>query len=54
MSARKSKPKPDNKEQSVRFMEKAEQVQSESALEAFEEALTKIVKKRQVVKVQGQ
>jgi len=46
MSARKSKPKPDDKEQSARFIEKAGQVQSDNAREAFDEALSKIVKKK--------
>jgi hypothetical protein len=50
MSAKKSKPKPDDKEQSTRFIETAEQVQSDNAPEAFEEALDKIVKKKRVSK----
>jgi hypothetical protein len=39
MSTKKSKPKPDDKEQSARFIETAEQVQSENAPEAFEETI---------------
>ena len=47
MSAKKSKPKSDDKEQSARFIEKAGQVQSENAQEAFEEAMNKIAKTKQ-------
>ncbi len=43
---KKSKPKPDDKEQSARFIETAGQVQSDNAQECFEEALDKIVKKK--------
>ncbi len=50
MSARKSKPKPDDKEQSVRFIETAKQIQSDDAKETFEEAIVKIVKKKRVTK----
>lgn len=46
MSAKKNKPKPDDKEQSARFVEKAEQVQTNNANEAFEEALNIIIKKK--------
>lgn len=46
MSAKKSKPKPDDKEQSARFIVTAGQVQSDNPKEAFEEALSKIVKKK--------
>ena len=46
MSAKKSKPPPDDKEQSARFIETAGQVQSENAQEAFEEAINKIAKKK--------
>ena len=45
MSTRKSKPKPDNKEQSARFIEKAEQIQSDNAKQTFEEAISKIITK---------
>lgn len=48
MSAKKSKPPPDDKEQSARFIETAGQVQTDNAQEAFEEALGKIVKKKRV------
>jgi len=47
---RKEKPKPDNKEQSARFIEAAGQVQSDNPQEAFEEALGKIVKKKNIPK----
>ena len=47
MGANKNKPKPDDKEQSARFMETAGQVQSDNAKEAFEEAISKIAKKKQ-------
>ena len=47
MSPKKSKPKADDKEQSARFIETAEQIEpKDSAQEAFEEALAKIVKKK--------
>jgi hypothetical protein len=46
MTARKSKPKPDDKEQSARFIEAAGQVQSDNPKEAFEGALDKIIKKK--------
>lgn len=45
MSTKKSKPKPDDKEQSVRFIETAGQVQSDDAQKAFEKAIGKIIKK---------
>jgi hypothetical protein len=45
MGARKSKPKPDDKEQSKRFIDKAEEIQSDDAENAFEKALKKIIKK---------
>jgi hypothetical protein len=48
MSAKKSKPKPDDKEQSARFIETAGQVQSDNAKEAFDEAMTKISQKRKI------
>ena len=47
MTLRKSKPKPDDKDQSARFIETAGQVQSDNPKEAFEDALHKIVKKKQ-------
>lgn len=50
MTPRKSKPKPDDKEQYDRFIETAGQVQSDNPKEAFEEAINKIVKKKQVKK----
>jgi len=46
MSAKNSKPKPDDNEQSARFIETAGQIQSDSAQEAFEDALGKIIKKK--------
>lgn len=46
MSAKKSKPIPDDKEQFARFIETAGHVQSDNAQGAFEEALDKIVKKK--------
>lgn len=52
MSTRKSKPKPDDKEQSARFIEKAGQVDNPDAKDAFEEAMQKIIKKKRVAKVQ--
>lgn len=42
----KKRPEPDDKEQSARFLEKAGQVQSDDATEAFEAALNKIVEKK--------
>ena len=48
MNAKKSKPKPDDKEQSTRFVEKAGQIQSDDAQEAFEEAINKIAKKKRL------
>ena len=50
MSAKKSKPKPDDKEQSVRFIETAGQIQSDNPKEAFEEAINKIAKKKKLSK----
>lgn len=46
MSAKKSKPTPDDKEQFARFIETAGQVQSDNPKKAFEDALSKIVKKK--------
>lgn len=43
---KKSKPKPDDKEQSAQFIEIAGQVQSDNPKEAFEEAMSKIIKKK--------
>lgn len=50
MSTRKKRPEPDDKEQFARFIETAEQIQSDNATEVFEEALGKIVKKKRVLK----
>lgn len=50
MTTRKKQPKRDNKEQSDRFIEKAEQIQSDNAEEAFGEAISKIAKKKRVFK----
>jgi len=50
MNAKKSKPMPDDKEQFARFIEAAERVDNPDAKEAFEEALAKIVKKKQISK----
>lgn len=48
MSAKKSKP--NDKEQSARFIEKAEQIeQKENPQEAFEDALGKIVKTKRFI-----
>jgi len=47
---RKNKPEPDDKEQFVRFIEKAKEIQRDDAQEAFNEALTNIVKKGKVIK----
>lgn len=46
MTPKKSKPKPDDQEQSARFIETAKQVQSENPQEAFEEAINKIMTKK--------
>jgi len=44
---RKKKPKPDDKEQSARFVETAGQIDlKDNPREAFEEAMDKIVKKK--------
>lgn len=51
MSARKSKPPPDDKEQSARFIETAGQVEfSENPEEAFEKALRKVMKTKPIKK----
>lgn len=47
MRSKKPKASPDDKEQSARFIEKAEQIQSENAKKAFEEAMGKIAKKKE-------
>ena len=48
MISKKSKPKPDDKEQFARFIEAAGQVQPENGQKAFEDALEKIVKKKRI------
>lgn len=50
MSAKKSKPKPNDKEQSAQFIEKAEQVQSDNAQKVFDEAISKIITKKKLTK----
>jgi len=48
---RKKKVKSDDKEQSARFIETAEQIdQKDNPKEAFEEAINKIAQKKQVIK----
>lgn len=49
--SRKKRPIPDDKEQFARFLEKAKEIQRENAQEAFEEAVTKIIKKKTKSKV---
>jgi hypothetical protein len=49
MGAKKIKPKPDDKEQSALFIETAEQIQSDNAKEAFDEAMNKIAKKKRPI-----
>ena len=51
MNSKKSKPKPDDKEESARFIETAGQIQSDNPKEAFEEAMNKIIKKKRVTKI---
>lgn len=46
MLPKKIKPKPDNKEQSARFIETAEQIQSDNPKEAFEKTMNKIAKNK--------
>lgn len=46
MSAEKSKPEPDDKEQSARFIETAKRLGADKGKEAFEKAIGKIVKKK--------
>lgn len=48
MTPRKSNPKPDNKDQFARFTEAAKQIDNPDAKEAFEEAMSKIVKKKKI------
>jgi hypothetical protein len=43
-------PKPDDKEQYARFIEAAKQIYNPDAKKAFEEAFSKIVKKKKVLK----
>ena len=50
MTPKKIKSEPNNKEQFARFIEAAKQIYNPDAKEAFEEALTKIVKKKKVSK----
>ena len=50
MTPNKGKPKPDDKEQSARFIETAGQVQSDNPQKAFEEAINKIAKKKKLSK----
>jgi hypothetical protein len=52
MSAKKSKPKPDDEEQFARFIEVAKQIENPDAKEAFEDAVNKIVKKKRIIKNQ--
>lgn len=48
----KSKPKPDNKEQSARFIEAAGQIElAKSPEEAFEEAIQKVAKMKPIKKL---
>ena len=48
--SRKKQPEPDDKEQFARFIEKAKEIQRDDAKAAFEEAISKIAKKKQVSK----
>jgi hypothetical protein len=51
---RKKKPEPDDKEQSARFIELTERIELvENPKEAFEEAFSKIVKKRSIPHREG-
>jgi hypothetical protein len=50
MTTRKSKPKPNDKEQSARFIETAKQVQSDNPNQAFEKAMDKIAKRKRSTK----
>jgi hypothetical protein len=49
MTAKRGKPKQDDKEQSARFIEAAGQVQSDNSQEAFEQAICKIVKQKRII-----
>lgn len=46
MSTKKSKPKPDDKEQSARFIEAAKKIEEPISKKAFQEVFDKIVKKK--------
>ena len=48
MTPRKPKPKPDDKEQSSRFIKKAKEIESGNSKHEFEEAIKKIAKKKQI------
>ncbi len=50
MTPKKSKSEPDNKEQFARFIEAAKQIDNPDAKEAFEDAMTKITKKKRPIK----
>jgi len=50
---RKKRLEPDDKEQSTRFIKLAKEIQREDAKEAFEEAISKIVKKKRIAKKQN-
>jgi hypothetical protein len=50
MSAKKSKPEPDDKEQFARFIETAKSIENPDAKKAFEGALDKIIKKKRTSK----
>lgn len=47
--SRKKQPKPDDKEQFARFIEVAGQVDNPNAKEAFEEAMSKIAKRKKSI-----
>jgi len=49
---RKKRAEPDDKEQFTRFVEKSKEIQRDDAKEVFEEAITKIIKKKRKFKVQ--
>ncbi len=48
--SRKKRPEPDDKEQFARFIEAAGQIESDNPQKAFEEAISKIVKKKRISK----
>jgi hypothetical protein len=50
---RKKRPKPDDKEQSARFIETAKRLGANKGKEAFEEAIGKIVKKKRASKTKN-